>query len=171
MNKNILFVAAVCLFAAMAFSSCKTFSYQARGVEVENKTINSSPTVVDVRVDLNRRVSYADQRYVKYPQSKGIKNTEELALQAARYNCITMNHIDVVVDPIYKISFKGKKKAKIELTGYAGFYENPRTLVNDIETIKKYTMDDIQKYILFNNPELMQPVGAPVNITVPAAGR
>jgi len=171
MNKNIFFVAAVCIVAAVAFSSCKTVSYQARGMEVEHQTINSTPTVVDVRVDLNRRVSYADQRFVKYPQSKGMKNTEELALQAARYNCITMNHIDVVVDPVYKITFKGKKKAKIELTGFAGFYENPRTLINDIESLKKYTMDDVQKYILFNNPELMQPEGAPVNVTVPPAGK
>lgn len=136
---------------------------------MEYQTIATTPTVVDVRVDLNRKVSYEDQRFVKYPESRGRRNTEQLALRAAKYNCITINHIDVVVDPVYKITYKGKKKAKIELTGYAGFYENPRTLFNDIESLKKYTMDDIQKYILFNNPELMQPVGAPVNITVPPA--
>lgn len=168
--KKILSIAIVSFFAVVAFSSCKTISYQARSLEIKDQAVVTTPTMVDVRVDVNKRVNYSDPDFVRYPSSK-IKNTEEMALTAAKYKCIVENKIDVLVDPVYKITFKGKKKAKVELTGLAGYYENARSMYNDVNSLKDFKMEDVQKFILFNNPELMQPVGAPVNITVPPANK
>lgn len=170
MKKHILSLVVISVFAVLAFSSCKTISYQARGLDIENQTVVSTQTVVDIRVDLSKRVTYVDQKFVKY-SSNSMKKTEEQALAAAKYKCITENNIDVVVDPVYKITFKGKNKAKIELTGLGGYYENARSMYNDVQSFKDIKMEDVEKYILFNNPELMQPAGAPVNITVPPAGK
>ena len=163
---SIIFAAAV---VSLAFTSCKSVSYQARGVKIENQNIISTPTVVDIQVDMTKRVSYSDNGFVKYPQSVGKNQTEQLALNAARYACITQNNIDVVVDPVYKITFKGMacKKAKIELTGYAGYYKNARTIYDDVKSLEKYSMDDVKKYIIFNNPSLLQNNELPVNITFP----
>lgn len=167
MKKNIyLFVAAISI--ALIFTSCKsTYYYQARNINVQNKDVISTPTIVDIKVDLTKRVSYSDQKFVKYPQAITKNQIAECALQAARYNCIMQNNIDVVVDPVYKIYFKGKNKAKIELTGYAGYYQNSRTLSNDVKTFENIDMETIKKYIYFNNPTLIQNDGN-INISFPA---
>lgn len=166
MKKNIFTFVAV-IIAVLLFTSCKSVSYQARNVDVINRNIVSSPTVVDINVDLTKRVSYSDQYFVKYPQAIGKNQVEECALQAARYNCIMQNNIDVVVDPVYKISFKGKNKAKIELTGIAGYYKDPRSIYNDVKSFEKIDMETVKKYLYFNNPTLIQQEGN-VNITFPA---
>ena len=59
------------------------------------------------------------------------------------------------------------KKDKIELTGYAGYYKNARSLYDDVKSLEKYSMDEVKKYIIFNNPSLLQNNEAPVNITFP----
>lgn len=166
MKKNIISIVVIAVFAVMAFSSCKTVSYQARGINIDKQTVESTPTIVDVRVDMSKRVFYHDEDFVKYPQSKGQSQTEELALNAAKYACITRNNIDILVDPVYKITFKGNKKAKIEITGLAGYYENARTLFQDIKSLEKFSMDDVKKYIIFNNPNLIKSDESSVNITV-----
>lgn len=165
MKKNIFTLVAV-IIAVLLFTSCKSVSYQARNVDVINRDIVSSPTVVDINVDLTKRVSYSDQHFVKYPQAIGKNQVEECALQAARYNCIMQNNIDVVVDPVYKISFKGKNKAKIELTGIAGYYKDPRSVYNDVKSFENIDMETVKKYLYFNNPTLIQQEGN-VNITFP----
>jgi len=170
MSKKILSVVVVSVLAVLAFSSCKTFSYQARGMDIKNQAVVSTPTVVDVQVDVNKRITYSDPHFVKYSVTRG-HTLEELALAAAKYNCIVQNNIDVVVDPVYKITYKGKNKAKVELTGLAGYYRNARNMYEDVQSLKDFKIEDIQKFNYFNNPELMQPLGAPVNITIPSAGQ
>lgn len=162
----IIIIAAIAL--CFGFNSCKSVYYQSRGVAIQNQDIVSTPTVVDIQVDLTKRITYSDAHYVSYPSSSK-EQTEQLALNAARYNCIVNNNIDVLVDPVYKISFKkGFTKAKIELTGYAGYYQNPRTLYDDVNSLQKFSMDDIKKYILFNNPTLLQNETSPINISFPS---
>lgn len=152
----------------LCFTSCKTFSYKARSIYIANQNIKSTPTVVDVQVDLTKRITYEDKHYVKY-QSSSKQETEKLALNHAQYNCIIENDIDVVVDPIYSISFnKNYRQAKVKLTGYAGYYKNARTLYEDVKFLEKYSIDDIKKYILFNNPDLIRNENVPINITFPS---
>ena len=51
----------------------------------------------------------------------------------AYYICITINDIDIVVDPIYKLTkikipfLSFLNKYRYEIQGYAGYYENPIT--------------------------------------------
>ena len=163
-----IFTIITAIALCLGFTSCKSVYYQSRGVAIQNQDIVSTPTVVDIQVDLTKRITYSDTHYVSYPSSSR-EQTEQLALNAARYNCIITNNIDVLVDPVYKISFKkGFTKAKVELTGYAGYYQNPRTLYEDINSVQKFSMDDIKKYILFNNPTLLQNETSPINISFPS---
>lgn len=168
MKNNSIIITFVAIAVCLGFTSCKSVSYQSRALVIHNQDIVSTPTVVDIQVDLNQRVTYKDDHYVTYP-SASQEQTERLALEAARYHCITTYNIDVVVDPVYKISFrKGFKKAKLELTGYAGYYRNARNMYEDINAMKNYSMDDIKKYILINNPTLLQNETSPININFPA---
>ena len=166
MNKKVFTIIAFAICFVMAFSSCKTVSYQARGIDIDLKTVEMSTTMVDVRVDMDKRITYHDDDFVKYAQAKGQKEIERLALNAAKYECIIRNHIDILVDPVYKITFKGKNKAKIEITGLAGYYENARSLYQDVNSLKNFSMDEVKKYIIFNNPELIKTEESSVNITV-----
>ena len=166
MKKNIIVIVVLAFFGVMTFPSCRTISYQARGIDIDKQSVDATPTVVDIRVDINNRISYHDEDFVKYSQSKGQSHTEELALNAAKYACITRNNIDILVDPVYKITFKGKKKAKIDITGLAGYYVNARSLFQDIKSLETFSMDDVKKYIIFNNPELIKSDESSVNITV-----
>lgn len=171
MKNNTISIIILAVAICLGFSSCKTISYQSRSVSIVNHDIVSTPTVVDIQVDLNKRITYQDEHYVKYPSSSK-EQTEQMALNSARYNCIIANNIDVVVDPVYKITFKKDfRKAKVELTGYAGYYKNPRTIFDDVKSFEKYTMDDIKKYILFNNPSLLKNDNAPINISFPSEGK
>ena len=168
MKNNSTFIIIAIIALCLGITSCKSVYYQSRGIAIQNQDIVSTPTVVDIQVDLTKRITYSDDHYVTYPSSSK-EQTERLALEAVRYNCITTNNIDVIVDPVYKISFKKNfKKAKVELTGYAGYYQNPRTLYDDVNSLQKFSMDDIKKYILFNNPVTLQNETAPVNITFPS---
>lgn len=166
MKKNITIIVVLAVFAVLAFPSCKTVSYQARGIDIEKHSVEATPTVVDIRVDMNNRISYHDEDFVKYSQSVGQSQTEELALNAAKYACITRNNIDILVDPVYKITFKGKKKAKIEITGLAGYYVNARSIFQDVKSLETFSMDDVKKYIIFNNPQLIKSDESSVNITI-----
>lgn len=166
MNKKLFSTITLAIFVMVALSSCKSISYQARGIEIDNQSVETTPTVVDVRVDMDKRITYRDEHFVKYSQAKGMKETEKLALNAAKYECIVRNNIDILVDPVYKITFKGKNKAKIEITGLAGYYNNARSWIQDVNTFKDFSMDDVKKYIIFNNPELMKSEESSVNITV-----
>ena len=164
-NNNIAFIV-LAFFVITSLSSCKTVSYQARGIDIDNQMIEATPTVVDIRVDMDKRITYHDEDFVKYSQSAGQSQTEELALNAAKYACITRNNIDILVDPIYKITFRGKKKAKIEITGLAGYYTNARSLFQDVKSLETFSMDDVKKYIIFNNPQLIKSDASSVNVTI-----
>ena len=72
-----------------------------------------------------------------------------------KYNTIVNNNIDVLVDPIYKIEYKfGQYKAS--LTGYAGYYVNSRTIYEDMEQLRLYSHDDIEKYLILHQPEVLK---------------
>ena len=145
---------------ALILNSCSTYQYTSRQTNVDLMNITMSPTIVDVRPDYTKRIEVT---------SNWCK-TEKVAMDECRYSAIINNQIDVVVDPIFKIERKkarGPKKYKATLTGFAGYYVNSRTLFEDIEKLKNFTREDIEKYLILHNPEILKYIntqGDVVNI-------
>ena len=81
----------VIFFAALAcICSCSTYQYSSRQVYVNNQNIVASPTVVDVKVDYTNRIT----------ERSGRCKTLAEAMEQAKYNAITKNNIDILVDMI-----------------------------------------------------------------------
>ena len=131
--------------AAAFFCSCSTYQYTSRQTFVNNQNIVASPTVVDVNVDYAKRIT-ATSRSCK---------TQSEAMQEAKYIAIVDNKIDILVDMIYKIEKKGNRYLAT-VTGFAGYYKNSRSLYEDIKQLKDVSKEDIEKYLIIHNPEVIQ---------------
>ena len=143
----------------LAFSSCTAYHYTARQSDIVRQNIQATPTIVDVVTDYAKRVEATSDWQL----------SKEDAMNECRFRAITENDIDIVVDPIFKIECKGAKSRgyKATLTGYAGYYANPRGLIDDIKTFRDISKEDIEKYLIFHNPEVLQylnPQSEVVNI-------
>lgn len=145
---------------ALILSSCSTYQYTSRQTNVNRMNITMAPTIVDVRTDYAKRIE-VNSNWCK---------TEKEAMDECRYSAIINNQIDVVVDPIFKVERRkaqGPKKYKATLTGFAGYYVNSRTLFEDIEKMKNFSREDIEKYLILHNPEVLKYIntqGDVVNI-------
>ena len=42
------------------------------------------------------------------------------------------------------------------VTGFAGHYKNSRTLYDDIRQMKEIGKEDVEKYIILHNPEVLK---------------
>lgn len=134
---------------ALVLNGCSTYQYTSRQTNVERENITMSPTIVDVRPDYEKRVEV----------TSGWCKTKEIAMDECRYNAIVNNKIDVVVDPIFKVEInkaRSSKKYRATLTGFAGYYTNSRTLFEDIERLKNFSREDIEKYLILQNPEVLK---------------
>ena len=143
---------ALCM-GALVLTGCSTYQYSARQATIDRDNIQAGPTLVDVRADFNRRVEAISAWHP----------TKEDAMLECRYLAITNNKIDLVVDPIYKIECRNariRKRYKATLTGFAGFYVNGRTQREDIEATSKFSMEDIEKYLILHNPEVLKYINA-----------
>lgn len=141
--KQIKIFAAV-IVAAVAMSSCSSFSYTSRSESINRQDINGTAMVVDVRPDFSKRIA---------AESKRCKTIME-AREEAKYLAVTSNKCDVIVDPVYKIE-KRSGKYKAYLTGFAGFYENARTLFQDVQMYKDVKKEDIEKYLILKDPSIL----------------
>lgn len=112
---------------------------------VENHDIVASPTVVDVAVDYSKRVTET---------SRKCRSVLE-AMQEAKYKAIVNNGIDIIVDMIYKTEKRGGKY-KVTVTGYAGYYKNSRSLYEDIKRLGGIKKEDVEKYLILHNPEVLE---------------
>jgi len=130
--------------AAIAFSSCASYSYTSRSTMINRQEISGTSMIVDVRPDFNKRIA---------TESSRCKTVTE-ARDEARYRAITEQKCDVIVDPVYKIECRGMK-FKAYLTGFAGYYENPRTLIQDIQLYKDLKKEDIEKYLILKDPSIL----------------
>ena len=130
--------------AAIAFSSCASYSYTSRSAAINRKDMNATAMIVDVRPDFNKRI---------VAEASRCKSLSE-ARDEARYRAITENKCDVIVDPVYKIECRGMK-FKAYLTGFAGYYENARTLLQDIQLYKDVKKEDIEKYLILKDPSIL----------------
>lgn len=133
------------MLAAIAMSSCSSYSYTSRSESIERKDINGTAMIVDVRPDFNKRIM---------SESRRCKSIDE-AREEAKYEALMSNKCDVIVDPIYKIE-KRSGKYKAYLTGFAGYYENARTLYQDIQMYQEVKKEDIEKYLILKDPSILE---------------
>ena len=141
--KQIKIFAAIAV-AAFVMSSCASFSYTSRSEAINRQDINGTAMIVDVRPDFSKRIA---------TESKRCKTIGE-AREEAKYLAVTNNKCDVIVDPVYKIE-KRSGKYKAYLTGFAGFYENARTLFQDVQMYKDVKKEDIEKYLILKDPSIL----------------
>jgi hypothetical protein len=123
----------IALGVYFGMTSCTSFRYTEQSINDPDRVNRISNNVelsankkfaVDVRVELEQIVTATSENH----QNKADARNE------AYYNCIVNNNIDLVVDPLYKLTeisapgpfkFLYKNQYKYEIRGYAGFYENP----------------------------------------------
>ena len=129
----------------LALTGCTSYQYTARQTSIARHDIQATPTVVDVHADYNRRIE----------TTSGWHKRREDAMNECRYLALTQNKIGVVVDPIFKIEYQGRK-VKASMTGFAGYFINPRTFTEDMEATKKYTREEIENYLILKNPEVLK---------------
>ncbi len=149
-------ISIILLAAIICLCSCSTYKYSARQVFVENHNIIASPTVVDVDVDYSKRITETSRKC----------KTQAEAVQEAKYQAITNNQIDILVDMICKVEKKGTKY-RATVTGFAGYYKNSRSLYDDIKKMSDIDKEDVEKYLILHNPEVIKYInqnGEVVNI-------
>lgn len=140
-----IFLVTLC---AIALSSCTVYQYTSRDAAIKRQDIQATATIVDVKADFNKRVNAVSNWH----------KTKEDALAECKYLAITTNNIDIVVDPIYQIQVrphKISKRYKAELTGFAGYYINSRTPMEDMNQIKNFTREEIENYLLLHGTEIL----------------
>lgn len=124
--KNILkiLIVGLGLLIVVATSSCSSSKHSHRISQIPEKSVVIAGKIgVELRVDENK--------IIQASTSKSHKSAQD-AKDEAYYNAITQNNIHVLVDPIYKtitgpkiLIFGGKSTSTV--TGFAGYYENPRS--------------------------------------------
>lgn len=118
----------------------------ARSIDIQRENANQGALDAELQVDLTKKVSAVSM----------MQNSKKAAIVNAYYDCISENNIDVVVDPIIKItrfpSFS-LKQYKAEIEGFGGKYIK---IENAFENIKKFDSIDINsivKYKLMTEPD------------------
>lgn len=149
--KQIKFFAAV-VVAALALSSCSSYSFTSRSTKIEQENITAVGMLVDVRPDFTKRI-IAESSKCKTPMQ---------AKEEAKYIAVTSNNCDVIVDPIYKVEKRGRFY-RAYLTGFAGFFKNPRTLYEDVNLLKNISREDIEKYLILKDPSLLELINPAPN--------
>ena len=140
--------------------SCKSVTYVPRSIDIVREDAKQGALNAELKVDLNQKVSGASD----------MQESKKSALISAYHNCITTNNIDVVVDPIIKLtkysvftsrSLKNNDENskwwvtqfKAEITGYAGKYVK---IESDNEEVKKFDnidMNSVIKYKMITDPD------------------
>ena len=142
--KKILFVA----LCAIALSSCTMYQYTGRDAAINRQNMQTTATIVDVRADFTKRVN----------ATSNWQPSREEAMAECKYMAITTGNIDIVVDPIYQIQYrphKFRKKYRATLTGFGGYYINPRTPLEDMNQVKDFTREQIENYLLMHGTEIL----------------
>ena len=120
---KILFVG-IGLVTIGSTSSCSSYKHSHRISEIPEKSVVIADKIgVELKVDENKVIQASSNKRHKSPGD---------AKNEAYFNAIVNNNIHVLVDPIYKtqtsariLIFGGKSTSTV--TGFAGYYENPRS--------------------------------------------
>lgn len=123
MNKNYYKNALLVVSCLMILASCTTYKHTYRISDIPSKDQKIGQSYVyDVQPDITKKVT----------AESGKHRSSKNATDDAYYRAIVENNIHIIVDPIYEVRkggrfliFGGKYSAKI--SGFAGFYVNPRT--------------------------------------------
>jgi len=116
--------------------SCSTSKYTYRTGDINKKNIISNSPIVDVKIDLNKKIV----------QKSSNQPTAENAKSEAYYKAIQNNNIDIIVDPIYEVTKFSNKKYVATITGFAGYYKNPRSKIDVVRELHDIDTLDIKKY-------------------------
>ncbi len=134
---------------ALACASCSQtiYSYTSRSEKIKSVELQATKTLVDIDVDFKQRIT-AESDWCM---------TEQEARNEAQYKAVTSGKADIIVDPIFRTEYRTKEQYayKVYVTGYAGFYTNPRPAIQDIQQLKDVDMENIEKHILLNHPEML----------------
>lgn len=157
MQKGKLFV--LLLLIAIIVASCKSVSYMSRSVDINRNDANQTPMNAELSVNLNQKVTAVSD----------MQETKKAAISSAYYNCIKANDIDVVVDPIIKITkysvFVSRDtenannakwwvpQYKAEILGYGGKYVKIETTVDQVNQFEHTDMNTIVKYKMVTSPD------------------
>lgn len=141
--KKHIFLSTVIVAVLSSCSSAQYF-YSSHHTTIDRSDISVSSTIVDVKADFTKRIEAT---------SSWCDNIETAKLEA-QYLAITKNKIDIVVDPIYKIT-ETKGQYQVTLHGFAGYYTNSRTFYEDLKQLREIDREDIEKYMLLHNPEML----------------
>lgn len=120
---KILFVG-IGLVTIGSTTSCSSYKHSHRISEIPEKSVVIADKIgVELKVDENKVIQASSNKRHKSPGD---------AKNEAYFNAIVNNNIHVLVDPIYKtqtsariLIFGGKSTSTV--TGFAGYYENPRS--------------------------------------------
>lgn len=99
-----------------------------------------TPTVVDVDVDFTKKIIVTSN---KHP-------TQNSAVQEAYYRAVKENNIDILMDPIFEVEtmwtlFGSRSRATV--TGFAGYYKNPRTLTKEMDDNYNKRLEQLEKML------------------------
>ena len=147
------------LLIVMVAASCKSVSYMSRSIDIERENARQETLGAELKVDLNNKVTAASD----------MQDTKKDAVIHAYYNCISNNNIDVVVDPIVKITrfsvfatAASKKAANAkwwkvqyhaEINGYGGKYVKLETDLDKIKKFDNIDMNSVVKFKLMTDPD------------------
>ena len=141
-----VFFFAMLLLSCWWMTSCTTYSYMGRQVDVRARNIDMEEQMAGVVVDYSRTVTATSDYQL----------TKRDAIAEAEYKCIQFSQIDVVVDPIYQVEynpFKIKMRYRATIVGFAGKYEQRP---NKLDNTKQYSIEEIEKYKLLTDPDFPQ---------------
>ncbi len=143
-NRYLLAVASI-----IALSSCSVTKHAYRDVQVNKKNIITNDVVVDVNVDVLKPVKSISSK----------RKTVNEATDEAYFKAINENKIDVVVDPVFEVSTTGKflffgGKSVAKLTGFSGYYTNPRNKRDAVKELQSLKMQDVKSFERLYYPEL-----------------
>lgn len=122
-----------------AFNKINTTIYQTRQQPINKGAIPYNPVVVDLNVDINKKITGASIRQVDRYNEFELENTK----QAALYNAMVNSGADVVIDPIFKVNITNndgrddKVTIQAEVTGFYAKYTNAHKAdANEIQNLK-----------------------------------
>ncbi len=112
---------------------------------VGSNDVLTNDVVVDVKCDMKKIVSATSSE----------RETVDLAKSEAYYIAITANNIDMIIDPIYEVKTVSRKSI-VKVTGFAGYYANPRTKTEAIMELKSLESEDFITYQRMFYPDLVE---------------
>ncbi len=144
--KNKFFIFFTFLILTLTLFSCSVTSYTNRNISIDKNDLITNNIVVDVKVEPTKIVT----------ATSGVRESIELAKNEAYYKAITEKNIDIVVDPIFEILTIGTKYTA-KVTGFAGYYTNPRSKTDAVKELKVVKAENINAFDKMYN---LEPIAA-----------